>query len=152
MAVPTSGVLTMQGLAQEALYGTYGSGTITSPIRLYDLVNGGNTNGSGNSYPAVNQNCLPNPADRSSYIQFLNLFVGSTAQPTLYINPSQAATVQDLEQGDTIYTDAGLTTTAVAATYTQATGESYSFCATEDLMEMVLNSSGAITSIGCTNP
>lgn len=64
MAVPTSGVLTMLGLAQEALYGTYGSGTITSPIHMYDLVNGGNSAGSGNSYPAVNTSCLPNPADR----------------------------------------------------------------------------------------
>jgi hypothetical protein len=45
MAVPSSGTLTMLGLAQEALYGTYGSGTITSPIHMYDLVNGGNSAG-----------------------------------------------------------------------------------------------------------
>ena len=65
MAVPSSGTLTLLGIAQEALYGTYGSGTITSPIHLYDLVNGGNSAGSGNFYPAVNTACLPNPVDRS---------------------------------------------------------------------------------------
>tara|TARA_B110000240_G_scaffold86611_1_gene98560 strand:+ start:153 stop:1976 length:1824 start_codon:yes stop_codon:yes gene_type:complete len=64
MAVPIDGVLTLEGLAQEALYGTYGSGTITPPIHLYDLVNGGDSAGSGNSYPTVNEDCLPNPASR----------------------------------------------------------------------------------------
>ena len=64
MAVPTSGTLSLKAIAQEALYGTYGSGTITNPIHLYDLVNGGNSAGSGNSYPTVNEDCLPNPAAR----------------------------------------------------------------------------------------
>ena len=68
MAVPTSGVLTMLGLAQEALYGTYGSGTITSPIHMYDLVNGGNSAGSGNSYPTVNTGCIPNPTNRNGVL------------------------------------------------------------------------------------
>lgn len=61
MAVPASGTLSQLAMAQEALYGTYGSGTITGPISLYDMVNGGNTNGSGNSYPTLNTNCTPNP-------------------------------------------------------------------------------------------
>jgi len=65
MAVPGSGTLSMLNIAQEALYGTWGSGTITGPISLYDMVNGGNTNGSGNSYPTVNTGCLPNPASSS---------------------------------------------------------------------------------------
>ena len=65
MAVPTSGTLSLKAIAQEALYGTYGSGTITNPIYLYDLVNGGNSAGSGNSYPTVNTACLPNPATRT---------------------------------------------------------------------------------------
>ena len=69
MAVPSSGTLSMQSMAQECLYGTYGSGTITGPISMYNLVNGGNTGGgatSGNTYPTVNTGCLPNPANRSS--------------------------------------------------------------------------------------
>lgn len=70
MAVPTSGSLSQLAMAQEALYATYGSGTITGPISLYDMVNGGNTNGSGNSYPTVNTGCTPNPADRGTYNSF----------------------------------------------------------------------------------
>ena len=37
MAVPSSGTLSMLAIAQEALYGTYGSGTITGPISIYDM-------------------------------------------------------------------------------------------------------------------
>ena len=68
MAVPSSGVLTLEGIAQEALYGTYGSGTITAPIHMYDLVNGGNSAGSGNSYPTVNTACIPNPTTRNGVL------------------------------------------------------------------------------------
>ena len=83
MAVPTSGALSMKDMAQEALYGTWGSGTITSPISLYDLVNGGNTGGSGNTYPTVNTNCTPNPADRGTYNSF-TIYNGSGGIITLY--------------------------------------------------------------------
>jgi len=83
MAVPTSGALSMKDMAQEALYGTWGSGTITSPISLYDLVNGGNTGGSGNTYPTVNTNCVPNPADRGTYNSF-TIYNGSGGTITLY--------------------------------------------------------------------
>jgi len=41
MAVPSSGTLTMLGLAQERKYGTYGSGTISFSILMTDLINGG---------------------------------------------------------------------------------------------------------------
>ena len=35
MAVPTSGaIIIMLNIAQEALYGTWGSGTITGPISI----------------------------------------------------------------------------------------------------------------------
>jgi|TARA_R110000796_G_scaffold60184_8_gene138913 hypothetical protein len=54
MAVPGSGTLVLKELAQECYYGTYGSGTITPPIYLSDLVNGGNAAGSGMVYPAIN--------------------------------------------------------------------------------------------------
>ena len=61
--VPASGILSMKSMAQEALHGTYGSGTIVNPISLYDMTNGGQVNGSGDDYPVVNQDCLPNPAN-----------------------------------------------------------------------------------------
>ena len=55
MAVPTSGQLTLEGLAQECYYGTYGSGIITDPIYISDLIAGGNAAGSGMVYPPINQ-------------------------------------------------------------------------------------------------
>lgn len=83
MAVPTSGALSIKDMAQEALYGTWGSGTITSPISLYDLVNGGNAGGSGNTYPTVNTNCTPNPADRGTYNSF-TIYSSGGGTITLY--------------------------------------------------------------------
>ena len=83
MAVPTSGALNMLNMAREALYGTWGSGTITGPISLYDMINGGNTKGSGNSYPAINQSCTPNPADRGTYNSF-TIYGGGSSTITLY--------------------------------------------------------------------
>lgn len=110
MAVPGSGTLSMLNIAQEALYGTWGSGTITGPISLYDMVNGGNTNGSGNSYPTVNTNCLPNPASRSS-LQLTNVSqgMGGGAARTLYYNASIGA-ASNLSAGDYLYTNSSLTT------------------------------------------
>ena len=89
MAVPTSGAISMLGLAQESLYGTYGSGSITSPIHLYDLVNGGEDEGSGNDYPTVNTSCAPNPVDRT-YTSFvasnsLTVFI-TTSKSLLAVN------------------------------------------------------------------
>jgi hypothetical protein len=61
MAVPTSGQLTLEGLAQECYYGTYGSGTITDPIYISDLINGGNGAGSGMVYPPINTQSPQHP-------------------------------------------------------------------------------------------
>ena len=87
MAVPSSGTLSMQDIAQERLNSTYGSGSVTGPISMYNLVNGGNTGGavtSGNTYPAVNTGCLPNPANRTAN-QLTNLTDQmGTANQTLY--------------------------------------------------------------------
>mgnify|MGYP000200362317 FL=1 len=108
MAVPTSGVLTMEGLAQEVLYGTYGSGNVISPIHMYDLINGGNSAGSGNSYPAINTSCTPNPHTRTS----LQLpYVG--CEGCLTINVYYATSIGDasnLTTGSVLYTDPALTT------------------------------------------
>ena len=110
MAVPGSGTLSMLNIAQEALYGTWGSGTITGPISLYDMVNGGNANGSGNSYPTVNTNCLPNPANRAS-LQLTNVGqgMGGGSPRTLYYNANIGA-ASNLTAGDYLYTNSSLTT------------------------------------------
>ena len=54
MAVPSSGALSLLDMAQECAYGTWGSGSITNPISVRDLVAGGNSYGSGQSYPSIN--------------------------------------------------------------------------------------------------
>ena len=68
MAVPTTGGISLRNLARERLYGSYGGGgTITGPVFMFDLMNGGNAAGSGDSYPPVNGGngntdpTLPNP-------------------------------------------------------------------------------------------
>jgi hypothetical protein len=57
MGVPTVGALSLRNIARERLYGNYGGGgTITLAVAMYDLLNGGQTGGSGNSYPPINGN------------------------------------------------------------------------------------------------
>lgn len=65
MAVPSSGSLSTLGLAQELLYCTYGSGSVNGPISMYDLLNGGNSGGSGETYPSIKTQCTPNPTTRT---------------------------------------------------------------------------------------
>ena len=109
--VPGSGTLSMQSMAQEALYGTYGSGTITGPISLYDMTNGGNTNGSGNSYPAVNQACLPNPATRG-YLTLTAVTDLMGAGSTDYYYSGGIGAASNLTVGHKLYTNTALTTAA----------------------------------------
>ena len=114
MAVPSSGTLSMQSMAQECLYGTYGSGTITGPISMYNLVNGGNTGGgatSGNTYPTVNTGCLPNPANRSSN-QLTAVTDQMGAGSTTYYYNSNIGAASNLIVGDYLYTDSSLSTPA----------------------------------------
>lgn len=64
MAVPASGELEMGSLAVEKLYDNYNStGVISGQVSMYDLVYGGNTNGSGNSYDTTNLNSPSFPDD-----------------------------------------------------------------------------------------
>lgn len=143
--VPASGTLSMQSMAQEALYGTYGSGTITGPISLYDMTNGGNTNGSGNSYPAVNQACLPNPANRASLVlsQVEEVMVSG---PTNYYYNSSIGDASNLTVGDYLYTDSGLTTVLTAGNWYQGglTGNTTYHCNTGLDWWFDTNSSGRI--------
>ena len=108
MTVPASGQVSQLGMAQEALYGTYGSGSVTGPISIYDMVNGGNTNGSGNSYPAVNTACTPNPAENGAATNDLiltNIYIlcGGDPVANAYFRSSQAANAAALANGDTLY-------------------------------------------------
>ena len=63
MAVPGSGTLTLLGLAQERLYGTYGSGTVSLEISMNDLINGGGPN----AFPALNTSSPSVPSQTSPF-------------------------------------------------------------------------------------
>lgn len=63
MAVPTSGTLSMVKLAREAKYADYNGSQSMGTISMYDMMNGGQANGSTVSYPTLNTGCSPNPSD-----------------------------------------------------------------------------------------
>ena len=153
MAVPTSGILTLLGLAQEALYGTYGSGTITSPIHLYDLVNGGNSAGSGNSYPTVNTCCTPNPASRTSTtLTNVRAGMGGNAPRTLYYNSSIGA-ASNLTVGDQLYTNSSLTTKeGQTANRQDGSSATTTICPAGGIIFFDTNTSGEYQGGTCQNP
>ena len=155
MAVPTSGVLTMKGLAQEVLYGTYGSGDVTGSIHMYDLINGGNSAGSGNSYPAINTGCTPNPHTRTA-LTLATVYTSPSGQPafTLYYNSTIGAANQ-LEAGDYLFTNATLTTPAYpgsGVSYKQSAGSASTRICSTDLGTITTDSTGKILGISCANP
>ena len=85
MAVPGLGALTLLALAQECYYGTYGSGTITGPIVLSDLTNGGNSGGSGMVYPNINQQSPSYPPPGVTPITFSSFYnYDKNYNPTTY--------------------------------------------------------------------
>jgi len=85
MAVPGSGTLTLLALAQECYYGTYGSGTITGPIVLSDLISGGNSGGSGMVYPPINEQSPSHPDPSSISIPFSSFYnYDKNYNPTTY--------------------------------------------------------------------
>ena len=148
MAVPGSGALNMLNMAREALYGTWGSGTITGPISLYDMINGGNTKGSGNSYPAINQGCTPNPADRGTYNSFTVYSGGGTV--TLYTTVA----LTSVTTGTIIYSSASGTVYTGGGGFIQGPSGTVWFgvssCACPAFSSNT--STGAITSTGCSCP
>ena len=155
MAVPTSGALSMLGLAQEAFYGTYGTGVIAEPIHLYDLVNGGDSAGSGDDYPTVNSGCTPNPVDRSYYqVTLTEAAYPSTPNVTVYTTRNP---ITGLTTNDVLYD-------YVNGSYTAWTGASqtnsywifgqgtFFGCTSSNCPNINVNSSGVITSAGCSCP
>lgn len=61
MGVPSSGAISMAGLAAEKLNDDYGDADFDDVISLTDLVVGGNSNGSHESWPATNTNSSSSP-------------------------------------------------------------------------------------------
>jgi len=115
MAIPNPscppGQLSMLAMAQEALLGTYGSGSITGPISLYDMINSGNTKGSGNSYPTINTDSVPNPITRdgSNSLELTNVTdVMGSFDDSLYYK-SSIGNASNLGLGDYLYLNPALT-------------------------------------------
>tara|TARA_R100000742_G_C4246784_1_gene65591 strand:+ start:40 stop:531 length:492 start_codon:yes stop_codon:yes gene_type:complete len=86
MAIPGSGALNLKNMAQECAYGTWGSGTITNPISVRDLVAGGNSYGSGQSYPSINTNSASYPPSTTpvTFQSFYSYDKDATASLTSY--------------------------------------------------------------------
>ena len=138
MAVPTSGTLSMKAMAQEALHGTYGSGTITGSIGLYALVNGGNQN-SGNTYPAINQNCLPNPANRT-----YSSFTASLNGQFNCVNIFYSGSLGSLTNGSQLYSSNGGATNLTAGSYYVCDNITVFGC-TQNCAAFTINSSNVVT-------
>ncbi len=129
----------MKSMAQEALHGTYGSGTITGSIGLYALVNGGNQN-SGNTYPAVNQACLPNPANRT-----YNSFTASIWGQSNCVNVFYSGSLGSLTNGSQLYSSNGGATTLTAGSYYVCDNITVFGC-TGNCAAFTINSSNVVTS------
>ena len=138
MGVPLSGTISMLGLAQEALNGTYGSGTINGPISMYDLINGGNA-GSGETYPAINQNCLPNPANRS-----YSSFTASIYGQLNCVNVFYLGSLGSLTNGSQLYSSNGGATNLTAGNYYVCDNITVFGC-TENCANFIINSSNVVT-------
>ena len=79
MTVPSSGQVTIRGLASEKKNGTYDeSAAVTGPISLYDLFIGGNAHGSGESWDTTNtlSTDYPKPVTESEFIQGTDMPMG----------------------------------------------------------------------------
>jgi hypothetical protein len=143
MAVPTSGPLSQLKMAREAKHADYNGSQSMGTISLYDLVNGGQANGSTVDYPAINQACLPNPASRTSTtLTDVRGGMGGSAPRTLYYNASIGA-ASNLTSGDQLYTDSSLTTPE-GQTFNQQTGSgaTTTICGTNSVIFFDTNTSG----------
>jgi hypothetical protein len=138
----------MLDMAQEALYATYGTGSVTGPISLYDMTNGGNTNGSGNSYPTVNTSCTPNPATgitnstTITNIERNDTDVFTDVAPVYYSGTPGVNTV--------LYTSPCSSNTLGAGIYwLDASVNSFGCSQTGCYTVLTVNSSGAVTAVSC---
>jgi len=137
MAVPSSGVLDWYSLAQECLYGTYGSGTISGCIAIEELILGGEPcpKQPSEDYPAINTDSNPHPPATTPYsasgfydydadaVALVAKYVYATAVPkpvfacavtttAIWYFPDSTPAVNDQ-----VYTNSGGTSTPSAGNY-----------------------------------
>ena len=112
MAVPTSGPLSQLKMAREAKHADYNGSQSMGTISLYDLVNGGQANGSTVDYPAINTGCLPNPANRT-----YSSFTASIYGQTNCVNVFYQGSLGSLTNGSQLYSSNGGATNLTAGSY-----------------------------------
>jgi hypothetical protein len=69
---------------------------------MYDLINGGNSAGSGNSYPAINTGCTPNPTTRPEF-----LIVSAVGSPLVPKVTNETSTIQAITFSFTFVSQSG---------------------------------------------
>jgi len=159
MAVPRAscppGPLSMRGMAQETLFGTYGSGSPIGAISLYDMINSGSAS-SGQTYPNINTSSTPNPVTRdgSNSLELPNVVdVMGTFDGSLYYD-SRIGDARNLAVGDYLYLNAALTEAYCGTgTFTQngSTGDSKYHCDNTEQWYFVINAGGASSDFGKIN-
>ena len=150
MAVPTSGSLSMLGMAQEALYATYGTGSVTGPISMYDMMNGGNAGGSGNTYPTLNTSCDPHPGTslNNPLKRSVSGSPGGSCYPASSVYNAQDVWIDGLVSvGDTIYTSPCGTSTLAAGSYISCDHAVLANCSACEAF--TVDSSGVVTNTAC---
>ncbi len=153
MAVPTSGSLSMVKMAREAKYGNHDGSQNMGTISMYDMMNGGNTNGSSVSYPTLNTGCSPNPAtgsNSSNILTYIERVVtgdgGSTftdVSPVYYSGSGGVNTV--------LYTTPCSTNSTLSAGTYWLDGDEMGCNSGGCYTIITVNSSGAITNVSCDN-
>lgn len=135
MAVPEAGnALSMDRIARERKgFGYNSSSTVTPPIYMSDIsrLTGGNSSGSGTSYPAVNTNNpedqRPDGADPLKFSEFISYEQNLTRTPFYYIYSSSSSNdscVQGIPIGPYWHTDGNnLYPDALDGSYTAYTTE-----------------------------
>lgn len=139
MAVPTSGPLSQLKMAREAKYADYNGSQSMGTISLYDLVNGGQANGSTVDYPAINQNCLPNPANRT-----YSSFTASIYGQTNCVNVFYQGSLGSLTNGSQLYSSNGGATNLTAGSYYVCDNITVFGCV-QNCAAFTINSSNVVT-------
>ena len=162
MAVPSSGTLSLLGLAKEKVHDDYNSGSsISGQIPFSYLTLGGQGGSQQETYDTTNTNSASYPDNNqphqmtdwygydhdatSTYTQYRTIHY---AKPLAACNPGitsvQTWTTASFANGVTVYTDAGVSTTLAAGNYGYHTSNS-----TSPTSRYTTNASGVVS--GLTN-